>query len=285
MYIYLYDNYTRQDKYKHKIAQIDKKIIELGQNRKIIRLGEIKGIASIINNHSNRGAHGIIAVGNDRTLSGLICAMFQSNDQEILETPISIIPIGSKNQNLAKILNISTQNLGEALISRKIKKINLIEIQSFRLSNTDHHTLVRDQKKYCLTQLYTQNREGLFCQVRNGYSFEIRKNKQLRIINLLNQQDILRQKLNNARLIFNPFDKILELVIENKISAQRQYLYNLVNKKINPIDSFFSLENFAILNHGLSLLLDGVSEIKTPAKIKIANHGLNFIVGRNFHVY
>ena len=128
MHIYIYDDYVNTKKYDTILAKMETRITDLGLNGKIIRLGIMKNIFDAVENELKNEAKTIVAVGNNKTVNKIINAMINAEIKSDLEikAPLGVIPLGEKNNSIAKALGIETPEDGcDILSARMIEKLDL----------------------------------------------------------------------------------------------------------------------------------------------------------------
>ncbi|MFA5248318.1 MAG: hypothetical protein WC415_03665 [Patescibacteria group bacterium] len=125
MYIYVFDDFTQQNKYQKSIQQISKRLTDLGLNGKIIQLGISKNISSSIEDEIRRGAKTIVAVGNDQTTLKTLNAIAMSQSDEKHCLCLGVIPLEPRESHLSELLGISNINDAcEILLARRLKIFN-----------------------------------------------------------------------------------------------------------------------------------------------------------------
>ena len=262
MHVYIYDSFLNHKKYSGTLARIETRLTDLGLNGKISRLGAMKNIQSAVENELKRGAKTIIAVGSDRTVNRVISAM--AGASQIISAgsgvrqsvPLGIIPIGKDNNFIAESLGVSMEEEAcDILSGRRIEKLDLGQANnSFFLSDASIAN------------------KGTVIEMDKTYSIEIMDEGEVNVVNLAAAR---KPKPANAK--FNPQDGILELFIRTE---KKKGFLKLANAEIG--ESIFSLKKLTIHNNkNRPLILDGSTEIPTPAQISVIKQKLNIIVGKN----
>jgi len=241
MHVYIYDDYLSKGKYHKTINRLEIRLTDLGLNGKIIRLGGIKNIKGAIQNEIKLGAKTIIAVGNNQTVNKIIGAIIDTDLYGDFQkkTLLGIIPIGDDN-SIATSFGI--KNEAEAcniLLARRIEKIDLGLVG----------------KHYFLNQASIQSSGTTI--VINNYSIETGEKGEIKIINLLSD--------NDTGIKSNPHDGLLDIYIKTRKKDKTC----LTAKKLTITSS----EN--------KLLIDGVMEVETPTDVEIMKDRVNVIVGKN----
>ncbi|MBU4216684.1 acylglycerol kinase family protein [Candidatus Parcubacteria bacterium] len=246
MHIYIYDNYLNEKKYQPLLAKIETRITDLGLNGKIIRLGVMNSIYNAIENELKKGAKTIIAVGNDNLLNQVINSIIKSNtDNKTNIIPIGFIPVGKKNNELAKFLGIELEeNACDILSARRVKQLSLGKINNlfflFNVSITTKDTIINIDK---------------------DFSIEIKKEG---IINIINTS------LENRETDIN---SSLELLIQTNNSG--------LFKTNKSEQSHFKFKHLALINKKSSAVIDNSMEVPTPVEISLGKEKINLIVGKN----
>jgi len=241
MHVYIYDDYLSKGKYHKTINRLEIRLTDLGLNGKIIRLGGIKNIKGAIQNEIKLGAKTIIAVGNNQTVNKIIGAIIDTDLYGDFQkkTLLGIIPIGDDN-SIATSFGI--KNEAEAcniLLARRIEKIDLGLVGKY----------------YFLNQASIQSSGTTI--VINNYSIETGEKGEIKIINLLSD--------NDTGIKSNPHDGLLDIYIKTRKKDKTC----LTAKKLTITSS----EN--------RLLIDGVMEVETPTDVEIMKDRVNVIVGKN----
>src|SRR3989338_3168673 len=246
MNIFIYDSFLNQKKYDRLLARIETRITDLGLNGKISRLSLMRNIGDTVNNELKRGAKTIIAVGNNKTVNQIINSLAGS------AVPLSIIPIGEENNDIARGLGIeSIDQACDILSARLLTRLDLgLANQAYFLSNA------------------TIENQGTVVDMSDNYTIEVAKTGLIHVLNLANAKIKLPAKVKVA-----PDDGILELVI----SAQGKK--NIFSKQADQ--SIFKISKITINNPKAQLILDGAIPISTPATISVVKKILNVIVGKN----
>jgi len=257
MHVYIYDDFVNTKKYENTLANIETRITDLGLNGKIIRLGVMKNAHDAIVNEVKRGAKTIVAVGNNQTINKVVDALAKSGPTTVEgeNTPLGIIPIGEKNNEIATALGVG-------------KELEACDIISARRIET--LDLGQANQSYFLAQAVIPSKETSV-EISQNYSIEIMEPGKILIINLL--------LLENCQSIkSSPQDGKIELYIK----AGKEKGFFSSNKKTSH--SLFSLKKLTVTNKKYPLLLDFSQEVTTPAQINILKRKLKIIVGkhRNF---
>ena len=246
MHVYIYDSFVNQKQFDGLLAQIETRLTDLGLNGKISRLGAMMNIKDTVANELRRGAKTIIAVGNDQTVNQTVNALVGSS------IPLGIIPVGKKNNSIAANLGIDSDLAACDIISaRRIERLDLgLANNSFFLTKSSITT------------------KGSIIEIDKSYSIEVMEEGEINIVNLPTDE---KERL--PEVSFNPQDKKLELYI--KTEAKKNFFKKILNQSI------FTFNRLTIINKKYPLLLDGLTEVTTPAEIRVAEQKIQVIVGKN----
>jgi len=255
MHIYIYDDYVNTKKYDTVLAKVETRITDLGLNGKIIRLGAMKNIFDAVENELKNEAKTIVAVGNDKTVNKVINAIINAEIKSDLEikTPLGVIPLGEKDNLIAKAFGIATaEDACDILSARMVEKLDL----------------GRANNNFFLSQAKITS-HGTILEINKNYSIEITEPGIIEIINLPTADNLLKN------ISPNPQDGIFELCVKTRPGKK---LF-----KLNPAtnQSFFSLKKLTVINKKSPLILDNAIEINTPAEITAVKQKINIIVGKD----
>lgn len=243
MNLYVYDDFLNKSRYNRAINRIEIRLTDLGLGGKIIRLGAIKNINSLIQQEIRNGAKNIIAVGNNETANKVASALVDDKLNEIFSKDLifSIIPVGD-NQSIANSLGIEKEEKAcNIILARRIELINVAEIS----------------KNYFLNKAEIFN-ESVNIDLKDNYEIETPKNSKTTIYNLNDDIDFQ----NNDLFITNKDN--LKILIKEKSGNY----------------SFFANNKVKITNKA-NILLDNYKTLSLPNEINIIKNKLKVIVGKN----
>ncbi len=243
MYLYIYDSCLKDKKYKKILNKIENSIIDLDIKGKIFQLNLLKNISEFIKDEMKRGAHTVVAVGNDKTFSHTLENIISKN------IAIGYIPIDSKSR-FANFFGIPCEELACNVVSgRIIKQIDVGQInQKFFL-----HSVVLNSTNNIVIKI-----DKFKIKAESGDKITIKN------IDLENDDEVCKS---------NPTDETLEMLIEKP--------GNIFSK--NSTHSLFKTKNISIISESESIpmIFDEYQSINTPVKISVAKEKLNIIVGSN----
>jgi diacylglycerol kinase family enzyme len=99
MYFYVYAPFAQDHRFEKEMLKIENRLTDLGILGTIARLGLFKRADELIRDEVRRGAHTVVAVGNDETIEQILDV---AADEHVA---FGIIPLGGKN-HIAKLLGI-----------------------------------------------------------------------------------------------------------------------------------------------------------------------------------
>lgn len=243
MNLYIYDDFLSKSRYNNIINKTEIRITDLGLTGKIIRLGLIRSIKSLVQQEIRSGVKNIIAVGNNNTIHKIISSLVDDSLSEIFLNQIlfSIIPIGP-NQSIANSFGIKNEEEAcNIILARRVEEIDIGLIG----------------KNYFLNKLeFLYNNINI--NFKDNFSIETNKKTKTIIYNIIDNKS-----LKNIEK-FNPCDNVLDLFIFGKK---------------NEI-SYFPIKEIKIDSNG-EILLDNSIKCQTPNKISILDRKLKVIVGKN----
>ena len=243
MNIFVYDSFLAA---KNKLLfPIETKITDLGLNGKICRLESVKNINQFIQNESSQNITTLIAVGNDHTFKKLV------NPAANLGVPLSIIPIGNKDNFIAEALGIPPgEKACEVISMRRLERLDLGKINDF----------------YFLTNLFSAIKD---VTIRIDGEYEIQADKgAFNIVNFDTHEHPLPENFD-----FDPQDGILHLIISLK---EKSSLF-----KEKREESVFPFRYLTIEGKNGMINLNDSLKVAPPAKITVKKQGLRVIVGKD----
>jgi len=119
MYYYIYDTFLNDKKYERILASVETRLTDLGISGKIGRLTPFTNAKGLIRDEVKRGAHTIVAVGNDETIAKIVDGIGEA------KITMGIIPVGPSCR-IARSLGIPEGEDSCEVLSRRItQKIDL----------------------------------------------------------------------------------------------------------------------------------------------------------------
>jgi diacylglycerol kinase family enzyme len=256
MYLYLYDSFLVEPKYRKLINQIETKLTDLGIGGKAVRLTILKNASEVIKDNLKYDIKTVVAIGSDHLFIESAIALAKT------EVILGFIPVGQSS--LAEILGIPPEDFACDIISaRRIEKIDLGKINN----------------QYFLTsvQIYNSN---IYLQCDESYKISPLSVKTTKIVNL----DFLNFSLSKSKVNFqkessNPKDGLLEILLVKKPKIKLPFF-----KKVEENDSLFYVRKVNIeanKEKEISIIVDNEKILKTPVSIEIVPKCLKIIVGRD----
>lgn len=246
MYLYIYDEFLQEKKYRSILDKIENRLTDLEIKGKVKRLSILKNIKEIIEDEIEEGISTVVAVGDDQTIFKAINVLAYHP-----EVTLGVVPVGPNN-NIAKILGIPLEEEAcEILSSRIIKKLDLGKINYHFFISDIHmdtrYAVIQCDEQYTIT---LQNPSPVFV-----YNFNFR----------------------NDATINNPCDGKLELVIKD---ARAPLFHKLLPERKN--ESFFTVKRLRVESSKdpIKITIDKHHVIKTPADISVMPQRLKVIVGK-----
>ena len=243
MYLYIYDSFLNDKKYSDLLIKIEKRITDLGIKGKVARLSVLKNMKELIMDGVKEGVQTVVAIGNNQTFAKVI------NVVADLDVTLGLIPVDNDN-SIAKTLGIPPKVLAcDILASRIIKKIDLGKINNYYFINTAeivNGDVVIEYNNFKVQPITRQNKITL-------YNFATNE---------------------NARVVSNPVDGILEAVITPIKST-------IFGKKniAGTVLPFTKIKIGSNADEQISILTDEQIIMKTPAEISVVPQKLKIIVG------
>ncbi|MFA6253212.1 MAG: diacylglycerol kinase family protein [Patescibacteria group bacterium] len=242
MYLYIYDSFLSDKKYSDLLAQIEKRVTDLGIKGRIARLSILKNMKELITDGIKSGVQTVVVIGNVQTFAKVI------NIVAGLEVVLGLIPVENDNK-IAKMLGIPPKLLAcDVIASRIIKKIDLGLING--------HFFVGQAEINDANVLIEYD----------GYNVRpTTANNNITIYNFAE-----RCIIPNS----TPVDGVLEVVITPMKSG--------VFGKKNITGTILPFSKIKISTEGeeqVSILTDEQVIMKTPAEISVAPQKLRVIVG------
>jgi diacylglycerol kinase family enzyme len=255
MFFYFYDNFVNDKKYADDLQKIEHRLIELGINGRIEKFSILRNVIEMINDAIKKGAHTIIAVGNDNTFLKL--SDIVSNH----DVTFGFIPLESSK--VARILGIN--NAIEAcniLSKRLIKKINIGKAN-------DH---------YFIASLSMPEVEKSQIECDGKYKINFSTHGELHVYNLGN---FLEESDEKEWKLFSGSSNHLHMYLTPKNKASSLLKFFPSGKKEK--DSILRAKKIKITSSDVSLpvILDQTTTVKTPVNITYKAKRISLIVGKD----
>lgn len=255
MYFYFYDKFVQEKKYEVTRAKIETRLIELGINGRIEKLALFKNTRELIEDGIKKGAHTVVAVGDDATLCRVVTVA------AAYKVMVGYIPIVAGSR-FGSMLGIPVaEGACEVLAKRLYRTIDLGKInQVFFLG---------------AVELSARTAVQLWCDDNYRVALVQQTNELL----VLNLGDIVGGGVNgkSARLARGTDGK-LEVVILPQVpkkfwrACEEQASVLLVKKiRINSADNS---------NPSVEIIADNITKFRMPCTIEIVPKKIKLIVGK-----
>jgi diacylglycerol kinase family enzyme len=252
MYLYLYDSFLIEPKYKKIINSIETKLIDLGISGRVVRLTILKNVNEIIKDHLKKGIQTVVVIGSEK--------LFKEAAISLVNTDVVLGFIPVIYSKIAEILNIPYNDLAcEVISARRIEKIDMGKIDDY----------------YFLTSIEIEDLTDLYLECDELYQIFPISIKSLKIINL-DQLNFSSGSL--LKSVSNPKDGLLEIVFFKK----QKLIFPFLKKTEEKKDSLFYIKKALIKGKKteLTLSIDKEKNIKTPTLIEVVPSCLKIIVGK-----
>lgn len=254
MFFYFYDTFINEKKYESALIKTENRLIELGINGRIEKLTILRNGKELIEEAIKRGAHTIIAVGDDNTLLKIINIVANH------KVTVGFIPL--RESSLAKILGIKDSlDACNVLSKRLIKKVNL----------------GKANQNYFFASLLIPEVEGIKVECDEKYKISLkRKDNGLAIYNLGNFLD----KTDEEQWKVFANKNYLNVYVLPPMARGLNKLFKANNAK--ETTSVFPAKKIKISSteKTLPVILDKQTTLKTPIQVTIKPRKINLIVGR-----
>lgn len=257
MYFYFYDKFVQDKKYEVVLTKIETRLIELGINGRIEKLSLFKNIRELIADGIKKGAHTIVAVGNDRTLSTVVNIVAPYTDVSLGYIPVA------EGTHFAKVLGISAGDKACDVLSKRLyKKFDLGRIKDFYFLGS--------------LELPTHTRLELQCDD----SYTVSATQQTNELFILNMGRVVGADVDLANLrLAASDDSRLEVVIA---PLARRKFFSRRAKYAYP-ESVFRVKNLEIkMKNGetAEISADQIAKFQTPCAVAVEPKALKMIVGK-----
>lgn len=255
MYLYLYDSFLVDQKYKKIIDRIETRLTDLGINGKNVRLTILKNANEIVRDNLRQGAQTIVAIGGDALFAEVAIAAAGSG------ATVGFIPVD--NSVMAEVLGIPPDEFACDIISgRRVERVDLGKIN----------------EQYFLSSLQIDS-QHLKLKCDDSYQISPVAIKGVKIINL----DWLNFSWSQAGTNFiknasNPKDGMLEVVLAQKPKVILPFF-----KKVAQKDSLFYVKRLYIESADkkeVTIAVDQSRVFKAPALVEIVPDCLKIIIGK-----
>lgn len=252
MHFYFYDKFTAEKEYEPELTKIETRLIELGINGRVEKLSIFKNARELVEDGIKKGAHTVVAVGDDATFASLV------NIVAPYDVALGFIPV-VEGSRFAEVLGMPVGEEACTTLSR-------------RLHTTVDVGKVHDY--YFLGSLELPSHRQLSIRCDGMYS--VKTTAEMNRVRIMNLGDILGEE--QPRLT-NAVDGWLELVVSPGIETGvfRKKRQRKGNESVFPVKKV----EVKAGSETLALNADGVTTINTPCTVEAVPDALKLIVGRD----
>ncbi len=251
MYFYFYDTFTKESAHAAELTKVETRLIELGVNGRVERLTIFKNAKELIEDGIKKGAHTVVAVGDDKTLATVIDIAAR------YDVSIGFIPM-VHDSTFAQLLGIPYGEEACTTLSRRL-------IKTVDVGIVDNH--------YFLGGLTINNPSVARLLCDDEYTvLTTTDSSDLSILCAGDLTEDLRTAASG--------DGRLEVIVTPTIAG------GVLKRKRNRVDSddsLFLVEKVKIESTGepVTVSIDKTTTISTPCTVTIEPKGLKLIVGRS----
>ncbi|MBU0671051.1 hypothetical protein KKF29_02730 [Patescibacteria group bacterium] len=252
MYFYIYDTFVNEKKFEPVLDKLENRLIELGINGRIEKLTVLKNMKTLIEDGIDKGAHTVVAVGDDTTLIKTI--NFVANHEDIM---IGFIPI-KENTVFGKIMGLNDITEACNVLSKRLAKVI---------------DLGRASKNYFLGSIQIPNAAGVKIECDGEY--KVSTNNQRASLSIKNLGDLFSGDFKE----YNARDGLLDIVIAPPALSGFK---KMVGREKAEGETIFQAKKLRITskNGSVPVILDEETTLKTPVDIEIKPKKIKLIVGR-----
>lgn len=154
MYVYIYDEFTNQAKYKKLLYKIERRLTDLNLNGETIRLGALKDLKTAIDSKTKRGAKTIVAVGDGQTVNRVTNIIVDKSREKNYLT-LGIISLDEKTNFVANSLGIKNiEDACDILLARRVETFKLAQINQgyflFKVNINGSNTVLEIDRDYAI---------------------------------------------------------------------------------------------------------------------------------------
>ncbi|MFH0818469.1 MAG: diacylglycerol kinase family protein [Patescibacteria group bacterium] len=256
MFFYYYDAFVSDKKNEEELTKAENRLITLGINGRIEKSSVLRNAKESIEDGIKQGAHTIIAVGDDNTLTKVVNIAAEKN------VTIGFIPM-IKNSKFAEILGIADSLEACNILSKRLtKKINL----------------GKANLNYFLASLNLPQSDGLQIECDEKFKISLRHhNCKLSIYNLGNF--LIASKREDWKLFPGRSNHLFVSILPQS----KKKFGGLVRTSNQERESIFPAKKIKITSPDISapVILDEQTTLKTPVTVSFKPKKITFIVGRN----
>lgn len=250
MYLYFYDKFTQDKQYEPLLTSIETRLIDLGINGRIEKLSIFKNVKQVIEDGVKKGAHTVVAVGDDKTVATVLNVLVPFKG-----ITLGFVPVVDGSR-FAHVLGIPKGAEACAVLSK-------------RLCETVDVGKVLDQ--YFLGSVRISDPERV--ELRCDDSFTLSARTETSEIQLLNLGDVWGDSGRSCNVRDGRFELVVSPVVKG----------GLFKKNGGGSESVVLVKKVEAKATGepATLAADTVLQWHTPCTVEILPQALKLIVGRN----
>jgi len=252
MYFYFYDKFTQDKQYEVELTRIETRLIELGINGRVEKLSIFKNAKELIEDGIKKGAHTVVAVGDDSTFATVVSIV------AAYDVSVGFIPLIQESR-FAEVLGIPFgQEAANVLSQRLVQDVDLGRIQ-------DHHFL---------GTLYASEPSQL--ELKCDAQYTISTTEDTTELRIMNCGDIIGEEMRLMPAADGRIDIVVSPVVEEGMLRKKKV-------RQNEKESIFPVKHVEISSGSESVTLsaDGVENFTTPCEVDVVPSAMKLIVGRD----
>ncbi|PIW36502.1 MAG: hypothetical protein COW24_04805 [Candidatus Kerfeldbacteria bacterium CG15_BIG_FIL_POST_REV_8_21_14_020_45_12] len=251
MYFYFYDKLTQDKQFESQLTTLETRLIDLGINGRVEKLSIFKNAKELIEDGIKKGAHTVIAVGDDHTFTTAV------NVVAPYDVTFGFIPL-APGSRYAKLLGMPVAEAAvDVLSKRRTLEVDLGKIGDYYFFGALQLPAAAELRLQCDEQ------------------YTVSPTSQTNRISILNAGDVLT---SSTPLLADPSDGRLSLNITPQVNG------GLLSRKTktNGRASVFPAQRIDIDSTGetLKVSVENVFSVNTPCVAEIVPAQMKIIVGK-----
>ncbi|TAN32655.1 hypothetical protein EPN28_03985 [Patescibacteria group bacterium] len=249
MYVYLYDNFLRKDKFSSTVKAMEVRLTDYGIAGKILRLNNYIDAKQVVDDEIKRGAKTVVIAGNDATFGQIL------SRSATCDCIFGFLPVGPGN-TIAEVLGIPAGVEACAVLSRRLKeRLDVGWVNS----------------RYFVSQLHVPPAK---IEVIYDEKFKVSSVDKMEVV-VCNLQPYFWQDGKNApRRVVHPQDGKLEAFLR-PLTKKGWWGYKYEEPSVFPFE-----EMEIVGREAFAVRADGKVSKEVKVKIKLARNKVRMIVGR-----
>ncbi len=253
MYFYFYDKFTQDPKFEATLTKIETRLIDLGINGRVEKLSMFKNAQELIEDAIKKGAHTVVAVGDDTTFASVV------NIVATHDVTLGYIPLVSGSR-FAEVLGIPEAEEACNVLSK-------------RLCETVDLGCCNDS--YFLGSMSVPEPSKLKLRCDDKYS--IQTTEETTILRILNWGDILGgESVRFSRVTDGKIDVVISPAVSSGLLKRRSAKQSL--ESVFPVESIHISSTTEDTVH---LTADNVLQFNTPCEVEVRPEMQKVIVGKD----